>query len=148
MVLGLIVPAVLALNIFLGYSLKQWVKSNENVYESLLNTYVTLFDKKIQGLETFAAKISAKSRAHDSVLSDGGASFAKEPYQVYMAVRELREKYERSDVTEWGIYFYDSDKIITPEYSYTPENFIYKYTGKSLTDAACADFLRKTGIQN
>lgn len=134
-VLGLIVPTVLVLNIFLGYSLKQWIKSNDNVYESLLNTYVTLLDKKIGGLETFAARISAKSRVHDSAFYNVGSSFAEEPYQVYMAVRELRENYEKNDVTEWGIYFYDSDKIITPEYSYTPETFIYKYTGKEMLDS-------------
>lgn len=56
----------------------------------------------------------------------------------------MKRKYDRSDVTEWGIYFYDSDKIITPRYSYTPENFIYKYTDKSLADAACAGFFSET----
>lgn len=142
--LGVIVPAVLAFNIFLGYSLKQWVHSNEDVYDSLLNTYVTLLDKKIQDLETFAAKISARSRSHDSVLSVGGDSFADDPFEVYQAVRELNERYENNYVTEWGIYFYDSDRIITPRYSYTPENFIYKYTGKSMEEAACADFFSDT----
>lgn len=140
MVLGLIVPAVLVFNIFWGYALNGWIKSNEDFYHTTLNTYITLLDKKIQGLETFAAQISAESRAHDSILQEGGTSFSEDPYQTYQAVRELDKKYDRSDVTEWGIYFYDSDRIITSKYSYTPENFVYKYTGKSLADAVCADF--------
>lgn len=140
MLLGLIVPAVLAFNIFWGYSLKGWMNSNEDFYGSALHTYVTMLDKKIRGLEMFAAQISAESRAHDSVLQSGGSGFSEDPYQIYVAVQELNKKYERSDVTDWGIYFYDSDKIITSKHSYTPEDFIYKYAGESLADAACSDF--------
>lgn len=138
--LGLIFPAVLAFNIFWKYSLSEWTKSNENFYGNTLNTYISLLDKKIQGLEKFAAQISAESREHDSIFRDGGALLSDNTYETYMAIKELEDKYASSDVTEWGIYFYDIDKIITSAYAYTPENFVYKYTGKNLEDSQCADF--------
>ncbi len=140
MLFGLIVPAVLAFNLFWRYSLSNWGKSNEDFYGRALNTYVTLLDKKIQGLEMFAAQISAESRAHDSMLQDGGTGYPKDAYRTYMAVRELRETYDRNDVTEWGIYFYDSDRIITSRYSYTPENLIHKYTNQDPANTACTNF--------
>lgn len=140
MVTGLILPAILAFNILHWYAIKGWGKSTENFYEQALNTYTSLLDNKIHELETFAAKISAESRESGSILQSGYSSFSENAYQLYMTVRNLKERYMRSDVSEWGIYFYDIDKIITPEYSYTPENFIYKYTGQSRDTAACADF--------
>lgn len=138
--LGLILPAILAFNIFWRYSLKEWAKSNENFYGSTLNTYMSLLDKKIKGLENFTAEIRAESRAHDSIFREGGMPFSNDTYETYMAIKELGEKYAHDDVTEWGIYFYDINKIITSEYTYTPENFVYKYTGKDLNSAPCADF--------
>lgn len=42
MVLCLIVPAVIAFNVFWGYSLKGWIKSNEDFYKNTLNTYINL----------------------------------------------------------------------------------------------------------
>lgn len=138
--LGLILPAILAFNFFWKYSLGEWTKSNENFYGNTLSTYISLLDKKIQGLEKFAAQISAESREHDNIFKEGETLFSENTYQTYMAIRELEEKYAHSDVTEWGIYFYDIDKIITSEYAYTSESFVHKYTGKDLADAQCADF--------
>ena len=34
----------------------------------------------------------------------------------------------------------DIDKIITPEYAYTLDHFLYKYTGQDRAQAECADF--------
>ena len=140
MVAGLILPAILAFNILHWYAIRGWGKSTENFYEQALNTYTSLLDNKIRELETFSAKISAESRESGNMLQSGSASFSENAWQLYMTVRNLNEKYARNDVSEWGIYFYDVDKIITPEYSYTPENFIYKYTGQSMDTASCADF--------
>lgn len=141
--LGLILPAILAFNIFWKYSLKEWAKSNENFYGNTLNTYMSLLDKKIQGIEKFAAEVRAESREHDSIFREGGKLLSNDTYQTYMAIQKLGESYTHNDVTEWGIYFYDLNKIITSEYAYTPENFVYKYTGESLENAPCTDFFSK-----
>lgn len=140
MVLGLTLPAILAFHIFWQYSINGWMRSNEDLYSSALKTYVTQMDKKLQELGNFASRISAESREPDSRLQNGGIPFLDDTYQTYMVIRELGEKYSRGDVSEWGIYFYDINKIITPKYAYTPENFIYKYTGQTMEEASCADF--------
>lgn len=140
MLLGLILPAVLVLNIFWRYALRGWEETNQDFYGKALFTYTSLLDNKIKELETFAAQISADSREYNSILLGGGEAVTENAYQLYMAVRELQEKYVRRDVSEWGIYFYDADRIITSSYSYDPDIFIYKYTGQNRETAVCADF--------
>lgn len=138
--LGLIFPVVIFFTFFRGYAVDKIEQSNENFYEKALKTYASLLDQKMQEMEMFAARISAESREYDSVLSEGIEGLEENHYQVYAAVRELKEKYSRRDVSEWGIYFYDIDRVITSEYSYSLEVFIRKYTGKGVENAECADF--------
>lgn len=140
MLLLLILPVMLFFISFRKYTSGKMEQNNEDFYERALETYTSLMDKKIQELEMFAAKISAGSRESGSTLHVGGEALVENPYQLYMAVNELREKYSRNDVSEWGIYFYDIDRIITPEYAYSLDNFLYKYTGKQGENAACSDF--------
>lgn len=144
---GLILPTILAFHILWKYSMGEWAKSNEDFYGEALSVYVSLLDKKTQELEMFTARISAESRAHDSAMRDG-AAVSRDTYQTYMAIQELAQRYERNDMTEWGIYFYDTGKIFTSKYTYTPENFIYKYTGKQITETACADFFSEEQYSN
>ncbi|MDE7007545.1 MAG: hypothetical protein K2P07_05195, partial [Lachnospiraceae bacterium] len=143
MILGLILPALLFFLIFWKSAFDQMKQTNEDFYEKALLTYTSLLDKKIRELETFAAEISAESCGFDSALVGGSDAMRNNAYQLYIAVRELREKYSRSDVAEWGIYFDDIDRIITPEYVYAQEHFIYKYTGQSIEEAECADFFSR-----
>lgn len=140
MLLGLFFPALLFFLIFWKYAFDQIEKGNEDFYEHALLTYTSLLDEKIQDMERFAARISAESRRYDSALINGTKNLTDNAYQLYLTVEELREKYSRSDVSEWGIYFYDIDKIITPEYAYTLDHFLYKYTGQDRAQAECADF--------
>jgi len=120
--------------------LREMERINDAFYENSLETYVDLFDRKIEDLETFAARLSAESKDTDCWLWNGSDALDQNIYQVYMAIRELEEKYSRNDVTEWGIYFYDIDKIITSKYAYSSEQFIYKYTGMNKEFTSCADF--------
>ncbi len=146
MLLGLILPAGLIFNIFWWYTMREWGKSNDDFYGRALDTYVSLLDKKIEELETFAAEISAESRENNSMLQGGDEALSDNTYQVYMAIREMKEKYARRDVTDWGIYFYDINRIITPGYSFTPESFLYKYTGR--TNGECMDFFSENNYKS
>lgn len=150
MLLGLFFPALLFFMIFWRYAFDQIEQGNEDFYENALLTYTSLLDKKIQDLERFAAEISAESRRYDSTLFEGAENLTEDPYQLYVTVNELSKKYTRSDVVEWGIYFYDTDKIITPQYAYTLDHFLYKYTGKNRTEAECGELFseEKYSIRN
>lgn len=139
MLMGLIAPALLIFLVFWRSAFGRLEKSNENFYEKALKTYTSLLDKKIRDLEIFAAEISVGSREYNSALLAGGREVTEDAYQLYTAVNELREKYSRNDVSEWGIYFYDTDKIITSECAYLLEHFIYKYT-KDKGNSDCLEF--------
>lgn len=140
MLLVLIFPVVLFFISFHQYTTEKMEKNNEDFYERALETYTTLLDNKIRDLEMFAAKISAESKEPGSALRGGCETLTENAYQLYVAVNELKEKYSRGDVSEWGIYFYDIDRVITPEYAYSLDNFLYKYTGQRREDAACLGF--------
>lgn len=140
MLLGLILPAVVAFNVFWGYALRGWGEANEDFYENALITYTSLLGEKVKDLETFAARISVESRERDNVLQSSPASLIDNGYQLFKATHELGERYVRNDVSEWGIYFYDIDKIITSRYSYSTDDFLYKYSGGEQSGAAYADF--------
>lgn len=140
MLLVLIFPVVLFFISFHQYTTEKMEKNNEDFYERALETYTTLLDNKIRDLEMSAAKISAESKEPGSALRGGCETLTENAYQLYVAVNELKEKYSRSDVSEWGIYFYDIDRVITSEYAYSLDNFLYKYTGQRREDAACLDF--------
>lgn len=140
MLLGLTIPLVLILIFFAMSAFKEIERTNETFYESSLDSYTNLFDKKIQELETFAAEISVESKKTDSWLRGGHEALSENAYQVYMAIKELEKQYSRNDVSEWGIYFYDIDKIITPQYTYSSDQFLNKYTSQSKQTAQCAGF--------
>lgn len=140
MLVVLILPVVMFFISFRKYTTGKMEKINEDFYERALETYTSLMDDKIQDLERFAASISAESRESNSVMHGGCEALTENTYQLYRTVNELREKYGRRDVSEWGIYFYDIDRIITPEYAYSLDNFLYKYTGQQRENAACLDF--------
>lgn len=137
--LGLLLPVVLLFLLFRGYAFDKMKAVNEGFYEKALETYTSLLDKKIWDLEMFAARISAESKGYDSMLL-GGSGELEDAYQLYSAVNWLKSQYERNDVSEWGIYFYDIDKIITSQYSYSLDHFLYKYTGLTREDAGCSSF--------
>lgn len=140
--LGLLLPVVLFFLIFQSCAFEKMGEANEDFYEKALETYTSLLDKRIREMETFAARISAESKAYDSMLQQGSDGL-ENGYQLYSVVNWLRNKYgwnDISDVYEWGIYFYDIDKIVTPEHSYSLEHFLYKYTGQSPENTKCSQF--------
>lgn len=137
--LGFLFPVIIFLLIFRGYAFDKMEETHEDFYEKALETYTSLLDKKIRELERFAARISAESKEYDSALLRGDDGLDN-TYALYSSINWLRNKYGWNDVSEWGIYFYDIDKIITPEYSYSLEHFLYKYTGQNPKNAECTGF--------
>ena len=69
--LGLLLPVVLFFLLFRSYAFEKIEKTNEDFYEKALETYTSLLDKKIREMEIFAARISAESKAYDSMLLHG-----------------------------------------------------------------------------
>lgn len=136
--LGVICPAILAFHAFQRYAWSGWEKANEDFYGNALSTYVSLLDKRIQEMENFAARLSVLSKSPESVMRNDFQSL--DPYQIYLLTQELSSSYYQSSASEWGIYFYSGNKIVTDQYSYTLDNFLYKYTGDAAYTAGSAGF--------
>lgn len=84
---GIMIPIVLFFCFFWKLSLREIERINDAFYENSLETYVDLFDRKVEDLETFASRISAESKDTDCWLWNGSDALDQNIYQVYMAIR-------------------------------------------------------------
>lgn len=124
--LALIVPSILFLKIFWKRSLEELEEANQAYYESKLDGYMSLYDAKIRELDIFSGSISAESKVSTSIFYKGTEGIYDNAYQLYMLMKELKKNYSRYDFNDWGIYFYDVDKMIQPEHVLTYEQYVYK----------------------
>ena len=134
---GGLIPALVAFVTFSNYTLANREQFTEEAYKRAFNTYISMLDRKIQELESYSARISVESRESGSLLQNGFGTL--DPYRIYLLTQLLNQQYLRTDVSDWGIYSYDAQRIITPQYSCTLQDFLYKYTGENDTDTDLAD---------
>lgn len=139
-ILALMVPATIFLNIFWKSSFEGMEQANEVYYESMLDSYISIFDNKLRQLENFAATLSADSRESANVLYQGAEEISNNPYQLYMVTTELRKNYAISDVTDWGIYFYDTEKIIRQGTASSYEQYLHNYLDENVEGMQFAEF--------
>ena len=111
-VLIMFLPTILFLDVFWRKSFTELEKANEVYYDKMLDAYISLYDDIIQELNTFAASISAESKKSASVLYSGTEELDENYLLLYKIANALKEKQVLSKVSQWGIYFYDIDKII------------------------------------
>lgn len=135
---GVLIPALAAFAVFYQYTLNNRAQSAEEAYNKAFTTYTSLLDRKIQELESYSARISVESRERGNLLQNGFESM--DPYRIYLLTQALRQQYLRADVSDWGIYSYNDQRVLTPEYSCTLQDFLRKYTGQSGADSGLADF--------
>lgn len=117
-ILVLIIPAVGIMLVLSGMHNNQFINDSEQYNQSLADKYSALLDKRIHELNMIAASISVASKKASSVFYQGAEAIINDPNQIYLAVRELEKEYSVNNVTEWGVYFYETGRIITPESSY------------------------------
>lgn len=112
-ILMLIVPIILFFNFFWRRSFNQMEVTNEIYYEEILNSSISLYEERIRDLIHHTASINVGSKESNSIFWNISKKDQESIYWTYQAMMELQEKYRRYDVNNWGIYFYDMDKIIT-----------------------------------
>ena len=124
-ILLMIFPVILFFDFFWKKSFDELEKANEAYYNKVLDSYISLYDETVRSLNMFAASISTESREQTSLLWNGIEELGGDYLQLYKVSKSLEEKYSRSDVSEWGIYLYDVDKIIKPSTTMSSMQFIY-----------------------
>ncbi len=122
--LMLVIPVILFFDFFWKNSFEEMEKTNEVYYDELLDSYIALYDEIIRDLNRFAASISSSSKDFTSVFFDGVRGLEENYLQLYNAAKYLKENYNQYNVSEWGIYLYDMDKIIKPASTLSSEYFI------------------------
>ena len=120
-------PTILFLDIFWKKSFVELEQINEVYYDKMLDSYISLFDDIIQELNTFAASVSVESRQYTSLLYNGVEELDGNSLHLYKVSKKLAEKQVSSNVSDWGIYVYDIDRIIGPGYAASLEQFVFRY---------------------
>ena len=110
--LMLALPVILITWFFWNRSFEEMRKGNEAYYEKMTESFMNGFNRELTELKDHASRLSVGSRKTDSAFFRGEESFQENAYWYYEAVEELKEN-ANFDVSDWGIYYYGIDSVIT-----------------------------------
>lgn len=120
----LIVPTIGIMMLLATMHNDQFIKDSEQYHQNIADKYSALLDKRIRELNMIAASISVDSKKASSHFYQGTEAISKDPYQIYLAANELKQAYSVENVTEWGVYFYDTGRIVAPGSAYSIEQYL------------------------
>lgn len=146
-ILMIYLPTILFMDISEKKSYVELEKANEAYYDKMLGAYIALFDEIIQELNAFAASISAESRNYKNLLYNGVKEMEGNYLHLYNVTNALTEKKVSSNVSDWGIYVYDIDRIIKPASTLSSEQFIFKYENQNQAKTSLAQFYSKDNYE-
>ena len=110
--LMLALPVILITWFFWNRSFEEMRKGNEAYYEKMTESFMNGFNRELTELKDHASRLSVGSRKTDSAFFRGEESFQEHAYWYYEAVEELKEN-ANFDISDWGIYYYGIDSVIT-----------------------------------
>ncbi len=116
-------PTILFLYFFMNRSCEQIESGNRRYCESLAVSFVDHFLTQMEELKQHALVISVDSKNSKSVFWHGSESFAENEYWYYEAVNEMKA-YTETYTELYGIYYYESDCIVTNSGTLTSEQYI------------------------
>lgn len=140
---GLLIPVLIAFLFFRSSVLRNREQLTEESYTRAFTTYTSMFDRKMQELEQYAFRISVESERQGSLFRNGFGQMT--PYRIWELTQALNQSYLRSDVSDWGLYSYRDQRILTGSYSCTLQDFLYKYDEED--DAELAAFFAQENYQ-
>ena len=120
----LIIPTIGIMMLLATMHNDQFIKDSEQYHQNVADKYSALLDKRIRELNMIAASISVDSKKASSKFYQGTEAISEDPYQIYLATNELKQAYSVENVTEWGVYFYDTGRIVAPGSAYSFEHYL------------------------
>jgi len=123
-ILVLIIPTIGIMMLLATMHNDQFIKDSEQYQQNIADKYSALLDKRIRELNMIAASISVDSKKASSSFYQGTEAIFEDPYQIYLAANELKQAYSVENVMEWGVYFYDTGRIIAPGFAYSFEQYL------------------------
>lgn len=133
--LVLFMPVTFFFSFFWKRSFDEMEKSNEAYYEKLLDSFTNSFYMNLMELKEHAASVAAYSKDTKSAFWRGSESFVENDYWYYEAKLELEEEHYNYKVSDFGVYYYDMDCIVTARGTLSPEDLIHTKLGVEDPDA-------------
>lgn len=124
-ILMLIFPLILFFDLLWKKSFNELERANQIYYDKVISSYISFYDELVRSLNTFAANISVESIAKQKTFWSGVEEIGEDSFQLYKVATGLNEEYNLRDVSGWGIYLYDSDKIIRNGKTLSAIQYIY-----------------------
>lgn len=113
--------------IFFGFfviqgSYDELIKANEAYYHDITESYAIYFSELVNNLREHALRISLENKDTDSKLSK--ETIESHPYYYYTTAKILNNyKMAYSSSTDLGLFFLNTDYILTSAYKYSVEEF-------------------------
>ena len=109
----LLLPLVFLCLIFWKRSFTELETSNQKYYESMLENFAEVFNAKREDLKYHTTGLIVASKNADSVFWQANELFLDNSYWYKEAIEEISSLHFCREVSEWGIYFYERDRVIT-----------------------------------
>lgn len=122
--LALTITIVTVVSFFWTHSFEEIKRGNEVYYDKLADSFMGSFTREIDNLRKHAATLSVDSRNEGSAFWKGVENYQENAYWYLEAVEELKNKYSDHNASECGIYYYETDSVITKVSKQTLEQFI------------------------
>ena len=141
----LLLPMVIFIVSFGKYSYEKVEDANRVYCEALMDYYMVQLDQMIIDLKEHAASICADSKKSASIFWEKDAH---NNYWYYQAMDELKGKYSNYAASDFGIYYYEEDKIVTAGGIMSPAEYFRKIEIKNLEEEEyLKDFFEKENYE-
>lgn len=122
--LALTTTIVTVCSFFWTHSFEEIRKGNEIYYDRLADSFMSDFTREIDSLRKHAAALSVDSRSEESVFWKGVENYRENAYWYKEAVNEMKNKYSTHNASDCGVYYYETDSVITKASKQTLDEFI------------------------
>ena len=122
--LALTVAIVTVFSFLWTHAFEEIRKGNEVYYDKLADSFLRDFTMEIDSLRKHAAALSVDSRYEESAFWLGVENYRKNAYWYLEAVSEMKNKYAAHNAGDCGIYYYETDSVITKGSKQTLDQFL------------------------
>ena len=119
----LLLPLVIFIIGFGKYSYEKVEHTNEVYSEALMDYYMVQLDQMIINLREHAALVCAESKNPTSIFWERKA---QDNYWYYQAMNTLNDEYGIYEASDFGIYYYDDERIISAAGTLSVEQYFHK----------------------
>lgn len=127
----ILLPMFIFIVCFGKYSYEKVEATNEEYQEALMEYYMMQLDQMIIDLKEHAALICAASKEKTSIFWEKDST---DNYWYYQAINELKNKYHSFSSSDFGVYYYDDECVLSEGGTLTATEYFHKLEIKNLKE--------------